>query len=899
MNSARGTWVPTLFLVVGLAGLAAVGWFWWRGDESVPPPPPIVEPPAADSIGRAVPATVHVEEARTAAGTPADAPVAAELHRFDILVVDASTQQPVADAEAYWSDQDTDAKVQQLPKAEQLALQGDPEGTAMRFGRRARSDRSGHLRLGMAGEGEMIYARAGDRFGSRYLSTLRPAPEGGYRLLLEREEGLSVRVLDAAGAPAEGVPIRLSASADENGGGAGELVASRRSDAAGMVAFVHLQQRRRIQYGQDKGREVLAFVVGVAVPGLAFEPVVVVANPPLPKEPVELRLPPTGSLRLRFLFEGTPVPGIQFTNLTVSQREEFGERPEGVTERVDDDGWAWFPWVPPGVPLFAEPWGIGMPGRIGMSSQIPPVAAGATLQHQVELGATGIVLRGRVLDPTGQPIGKESFRVEYWIDNDSGDSEVLTDARGVFLQFLGQLPEQPTAPLFEFELRSMKRSELRLSVPRRELKAGVNELGDLHFGGEPLVCQGRFEGFSSAPTNYGVSAGIEQERIHESTGEATWDWLVEPKVGVGRDGVFVARGVVEPVRYRLRVTAREYLPVAPIEFRVGQQDLVVPLRRALGLTVECLLPEGADAEHLRLDLVGGPAREPELDDPWELCSMVLYPTDNRRGHCGSTRDNVAPFQWSAVEPGTYTLQVSLLGLAEPVHTVPEIVLPPPDGNQRHLPRIDLRAVLRTVRLRLVDGAGQPVEPSGYAFLQPQAGPRWWGTTLAERDTRMLLPMGEQTVRVLGEGRRPCSLVVPAGVTSVDVKVETWPHVELSLGPGVVIPDGCDLCASATSDRPRERVPFARSGMFWWEELDAELQPADNSVSLQVGGEPERLVLGDGRHRLQIVLRRGKEEHLLQRFTPNEVVAGAPVTITLDSEELAAAAKALAGKDAAK
>lgn len=719
-------------------------------------------------------------------------------------------------------------------------------------------------------------------------------------------EGLSVRVLDAAGAPAEGVPIRLSASADENGGGAGEHVATGRSDAAGMTAFVNLQQHRRIQYGQDEGREVLAFVVGVAVPGLGFEPVVVVAKPPLPKEPVELRLPPTGSLRLRFLFEGAAMPGLSSVALRAGSEQSAETHDLHVSEVVDDEGWALFRWLPPGVPLLAAPQGFRL-GSQARPSEIPLVAPGALLQHQVELGSSWVAVRGRLLGPNGQPLAKESFLVEYkidnasgyWIDNDIRDSEVLTDARGVFLQFLGQLSEQPTAPLFEFELRSMKRSELRLSVPPRELKAGVNELGDLHFGGEPLVCQGRFEGFSSAPTNYGVSARIEQERIHETTGEATWDWLVEPKVGVGRDGVFVARGVVEPGRYRLRVTAREYLPVAPIEFRVGQQDLVVPLRRALGLTVECLLPEGADAEHLRLDLVGGPAREPELDDPWELCSMVLYPTDNRRGHCGSTRDNVAPFQWSAVEPGTYTLQVSLLGLAEPVHTVPEIVLPPPDGNQRHLPRIDLRAVLRTVRLRLVDGAGQPVEPSGYAFLQPQAGPRWWGTTLAERDTRMLLPMREQTVRVLGEGRRPCSLVVPAGVTSVDVKVETWPHVELSLGPGVVIPDGCDLCASATSDRPRERVPFARSGMFWWEELDAELQPADNSVSLQVGGEPERLVLGDGPHRLWLVLRRDQDERVLQRFSPSEVVAGAPVTITLDAAELAEAAKALAPKEAPK
>ncbi|MBL8738374.1 MAG: Ig-like domain-containing protein [Planctomycetes bacterium] len=891
MNSARATWVPTLFLTLGLVGLAAVAWYWWRGEQSAPPPPPIVDRSAPDPAGRAVPATVHVEEARTAAGTPADAPVAAELHRFDILVVDAATQQPVADAEAYWSDRDTHARVQLLPKAEQVALQGDPEGTAQRFGSRARSDRSGHLRLGMAGQGGWIYARAGDRFGSLVLSTLRPPPDGGYQLLLEREEGLSVRVLDAAGAPAEGVPIRLSASADENGGGAGERVASGRSDAAGMATFVHLQQHRRLQDGQDEGTEVLAFVVGVAIPGLAIEPAVVKAKPPLPKEPIELRLPPTGSLRLRFLFEGKPVPGIFSANLTASQREEFGERPAGVRERVGDDGWVWFPRVPPGVPLFAEPSGIGM--SVMPSNQIPAVAAGTLLQHQVELGASGMVLRGRLLDPTGQPIGKESFLVEYGIDNGGGGSQgVLSDERGVFLQFLGQLSKKSTAQLTKFELRSMKRFELRLTVPTRELQAGVNELGDLHFGGEPLVCQGRFEGLTQLPTNYGVLATIEQERIHRTTGEATWHALEQPKVGVGRDGVFVARGVVEPGRYRLRVAAREYLPVAPIEFRVGQQDLVVPMRRGLGLTVECLLPDGAGDEQIQLDLVGGPAREPVLDDP-----SAYFPSDNRRGHCWSTRDSLALFQWSAVEPGTYALHVSLLGLAEPVHTVPEVVLPAPDGGERHLPRIDLRSVLRVVQLRLVDAAGQPATPDGYAFLQPQAGPRWLGTIVDHNNAAVLVPTAAQPLLLVGDGHRPCSLSVAPGQSIVDVHVEPWPHVELLLGPGVTIPEGCKLAAYTKTQRVREPVPF--KAIFRSQStggaLDRELQVSSGYAELRAAGEPARLELGDGPRQLGLVLRRGGEQRVLQRFTPSEVVAGAPVTITLDHEELADAAKALAAK----
>ncbi|MFO1030097.1 MAG: hypothetical protein U1F60_03370 [Planctomycetota bacterium] len=886
------------YLVLGVLAMALIlGLWWWQRGDAVAPPtstPREAEPSTAEPSKPAAAATATPEPARSAAveaaGNPTAAP--AELHRFDILVVDAATQQPVADAEAYWSDADTYAKVQQLPKAEQLALQGDGEGAARRFGPRARSDGSGRLRVAMAGQGGWLYARAGDRYGSLVLSTLRPPPDGGYRLPLEREEVLSARVLDSAGASAEGVPVRLWASADANGVEARESVATRRSDAAGLVAFEHLQQQRRIEYGPHEGREALAFVVGVAIPGMAVESVVVDTKQPLPKEPIELRLPPTGALRVRFTFQGAPIPGTHSVRLHARSRN-VDDANQNIDAPVDEDGWALFPRLPPGVPLFVDPSGFGM--AFGDGHEIPPVAAGGLLQHQVELATVAVVLRGRVLGPDGQPLAKQSFSVAYGVDSGGGNEGVLTDERGVFLHFLRGPAKQPAVALTRYELRSFTRQELRLGLPPRELQLGVNELGDLRFGGEPLVCGGRFEGFTVSQWNYGVVASIERERIHRDSGTATWQRLEQPQVGVGRDGVFAAHGVVEPGRYRLRVAAREYLPVAPIEFRLGQGDLSVPLRRGLGLTVDCLLPEGAGAEHIHLDLVGGPAREPLLDDP-----SAYLPTDNRRGHCWSTKDSLAMFQWSAVEPGTYALQVSLPGLAAPVHTVADVVLPPPDGGEARLPTIDLRSVLRQVQLRLVDVAGQPFVPDGYAFLQPQANPMWLGTILDTSRASVLLPTSAQSVQVVGEGHRPCLVLVPADVMAFDVRVEPWARVELLLPSGSVIPEGCELLAYTLSEQARERVRFRaiQRGTSTGGELDEELQAPSASTALRAGGEPAELVVGDGPRRLGLVLRRGGEQRALRRFTPNEVVAGAPVTITLDAAELAAAAAAL-GVGAAK
>ena len=64
------------------------------------------------------------------------------------------------------------------------------------------------------------------------------------------------------------------------------------------------------------------------------------------------------------------------------------------------------------------------------------------------------------------------------------------------------------------------------------------------------------------------------------------------------------------------------------------------------------------------------------------------------------------------------------------------------------------------------------------------------------------------------------------------------------------------------------------------------------IVLQRGAPVGKVVVGDGPCTLSLYLQRGEHQRGLRRFTPNVVVAGAPVTITLDAAEVAAVAAAL-------
>ncbi|MFN7590874.1 MAG: hypothetical protein ACK501_06115 [Planctomycetota bacterium] len=881
MKKARETLWLSLVALVLLLSL----WWWQRGDYAVPLP--VETPPVANDAAptAAVPANTGAPEPERSAAVDATAPTpkAAATATFDLLVVDAATQQPVADAEAFWSDATTRERVKQLPKEQARELWDSQELMAQQFGRRARSDRDGRLRVVADKQGCQVFARAGDRYGEISIYANNPPPEGGHRLLLARDEQLRVRVLDAAGQPAERVRVGLSFGTEASSGANSSLDTYASTDAEGVATLAHLQQLRMNRRGLDASHATTGCVVGIAIPGLPATPVVVAPSEPLPTEPIELHLPPTASLRVRCTVAGLPMHGLDRVRVHEGAERSSRTANLGADERVDDDGWAWFRWLPAELPLFATPVGPNVP--FAQPTALPPLVVGELVEHHIDFASGAVVLRGRLLDSAGAPMANTSLLLQYDFGEGGGLGNLRTDPEGRFLHVSPLPAKTESQPLVRFELMPLDRQELRLAVTPRDLHAGLNELGDLHFGGEPLVCAGRLDGYEAR--THGAWMVLQRQDTDPRTGAMEWRSLGQPEVGIGQGGVFAARGRLAPGRYRLSIVAREYLPVPPLEFALGQQDLVVPMRRAEALEVVCLLPQNIDADQLVLDLVGGPART------WIPEDHGAYgrPADNRRGYAMRAKNDAATFQWSAVEPGTYTLRAAVLGGSEAALEVANVIVPASSGGDPRLAPLDLRGSLRLVALQVLDPRGDEVGNGAHLFLEPQANPRHWsGALLLGRSARALLPVHSQSVLVVRDGCRPTKAVVPADVAEFAVRIEPWPRVELALADPTLLPEGCELRLYASPAASRQTGSFSVRGHSG--ELESWFRPDASMIVLQRGAPVGKVVVGDGPCTLSLYLQRGEHQRGLRRFTPNVVVAGAPVTITLDAAEVAAVAAAL-------
>lgn len=903
MKRSRGILLAACALV---AVASLLLWWTWRGEPSVAPPGPETgtnTPAVAASEPQAPPDPV-VEPARTVALDPtahAAAPAVPELLWIDLRVVDAASSEPVADAEVFWNDAASDRHVQQLPKAEAQRYERDPEQKARRFGRRARSDRDGRLRLAMEPRGGRIYATAGDRYGERFVSAATQVPAEGHVLRLERDAGLAVRLGDANGRPVAAIPIGLAVRAD-GGAAEGRTVLRDTTDAAGLVRFAHLQQLHTIGSGPDQGKAVVAFVVHVLAPGLAVEPVVVDATVPLPKEPIALRLPSTGSLRLRFLLGEEPFPGVAAATVHIGPLGEGDGRGRRVEASVGADGFASFGSLPFDTPLFARPSGPKV--DVAGWSELPRLTGPGEPSHDVDLARDAVVLRGRLLDAAGTPLADQRFELDYETNRGGGTGRGSTDAQGGFVYFLSRSGGAPLQ-LLRGTLETAT-GGANLAPPPRWFQVGVNELGDVPCHGKPplpdhpVLVAGRIEGDPVAPE----SVRLHIENGLDRAGRLLWREIPTPSSPVGADGRFELRATVEPGRYRLLARAPGMVPLEPIEFAVGATDLVVPMRVGYQLAASCWLPENAPRDSVVLELARGPGSPAHPSGSAGRAPMGL------RGNALVAPGGRVDTFWSGVERGTYSLVVRLGGVADPLLVIPDVLVPGPKGGDARLGSIDLRPMLQLVTLRVLDRAGRPFldDPLrefvryGYVVMdsQPQDGKSVF--EVRTRDACLLVPRTVPAVWFATLGFRP-QWVPLTGANPIDVRLEAWPRVALRLATGTVLPDGCEVVVRSVAERAPagrlELVPGVGFDERSFVRLEKLMQPYDEFAVLR-GPDREALLEFD-RWAPEIQLRRGDRTYALLRSVLTdwpEARTGRGVTIAPDRDELAAAAAAL-GVGAAK
>lgn len=883
-------------LALAVLGVAAALWFALLGGGAALPPAPAFEPaptvasPAGREVsaapGAAVGSAVDPEERLPLHGSPtASPPIPDDALWIDVLVVDKATQQPVPGAEAVWDD-GSSTSGRRLSSREVTLFWRARDQLAGERGWRGRTDAAGRLRVHVGNDLMQVFVRAGSRYGEGYWSRTTLPPGRMPRLELEEDRTLFVRVRDANGAPAAGVPVSLhqiEPDATERTSYGGE----RPTDATGIVAFRHVQALQVWPWGRFLGQPVEEWHVYIELPGLDLPPIRVDAQAP-PHEPIDVQLPPTGRLRARVTLDGMAVPGLPRIGLTVDPKEDRYAIGGICFASADNDGWARFPHVPLGKTFL-------LTLRItGGECALPLV--GPTRPHEevvvaFDLASMVATVVGRVFDERGQPVAGD-LSAEFEVAGSRGRTTISTDGSGRFTWLLRHkenenAPPPRTLSRLRLVLARTDAPTASVEVPPREVVRGRNDLGDLRLATAPLVVGGRFEWDSPGPGRAWIA--IERHApAHEPGAPEGWERVRDLQIDVQDDGAFQARGRIEPGRHRLSLQSSAHLPVDPIEFTPGTADLTIRLQRGHRLEASVLVPTGITSERLRVRIEPSEASPAPAGGPLRRIPGFVA---QRAGHEGGA----FRYEWPTLPAGSYTLVVESIADLAPFHVVEDVRVPVPAGGDDRLFRIDLRERIAVLRVRVELPPG--TKASVLAFPEPQRHPQdWHGFAVDGDEAALPLPVRSVDLLFVGTGLRPVRVPRPSGERTV--RMEPWPQVELHVRGAGDLPPGVELWALT---RPLEPwpggVPQFRTengrGSLERYLLAADARPVrDGVATVRVGDGPWRLVF-------QVALGSGPAV-ALQRPAPQLIVAGPPVEVLLPAEEVAAAVAALrAGAGAPK
>jgi hypothetical protein len=843
--------VVTVFLLLLLAG----GWLAFRGLDGPSLPPVAVAagsvdqtaPDASPLAGQGATSQSPAGQAGAAAARETVAarqsllPPPEDAQWIEIQVVDKQTREPVPSATVGWLDQRI---VEELGKRPELYLQQqgvaeDVEQLAQAFGWLGKADERGVARVQQSNN-TRVFARSGSRYGSDMFDRSRLAPDSGYVLEIEADLAIRVQVLTAAGTPAVGVLVGFVTQG--NGGKLTSLrdpgTVAQTQGPEGIAEFPH------VQYLRGKHAEALAmgqtWSVGVLAPALAGEPVPVTLDP-LPEQWLQLRLPATGHLRVRVKPQLGPTAKAIY--LYASGESEEGLRGLGSRALADGDGWARFPYLP----LDRQFLVLGF-CRTGLLQRqlVGPTVPDATLDVELAHDPDAILVAGRLLNPEWQPFADVAVTMRLAGPQQTNESYGKTDADGRFLLLSRAAGAEVEVQSIHLEVRDPAIGAWSKQLPGRMLRPGVEQLGDLVLGREPLLVSGQFL-VDGEPANPQAHLQLQRQKLRE---DRTARWINCSGEGplVRRDGYFEMRGTMVPGRYRLLVMSSDLLPVEPIEFDAGAKDLVVSVQRGATLSVRVLVPEGSRGEILAdlspMDEEAGAAKS-ERD--WGLGRS------QQLGH-----EDHAQLDWRGLQPGKYRLRFRLDGFEGVLEELADIQVPQPSPPDRRLASIDLRPRIRSQPLRLLDAEGRVVgQDDGVLLPLPMAAqgplaalPLWFGRE------GMLLPARDLELLVVVRGHQPQRLLCTGA--PLEVRLARWPTVRLRLPFLEGWPAGWTLMASL-EPRPERDTREVAVGDFdvpigelaeppaGWVEVQQQM------VALPVGEHAQRIRLRASRGEVSVDL----------------------------------------------
>ena len=846
-------------------------------------------------------------------------PLPDDARWIELLVVDKVTGSPQPDALVHWYDEsayefasrkldgngdDEDADVDGNWDETLQSLFRYGERVAGAAGWRTRADADGKARVTLGKEWTNVAVTHGALYGELNLRDNSVPPAGGYRVELVPDVAVTVRVVDERGEPCAAFPVGLAALDAANTDAVLNVsdVALAFTDAKGLATIPHLQSHcatgpeasgsvfssRRWRWGRARAPEgaappkpvwhVRALLVGSRDKGVAFDH----AAPPT--EPLELRLPPTGKLRVRAENGGKLVTDFRmaYANRSRGEHEEWNPLDRGAQAKPEADGWARFPHVALGLrfDLYADAEG-GMRG-----AHAGPTAAGQEVDAVLRSADDRIFVAGRLLTPERTPAHNVRISVRAVGEGIWMHEVAKTDGEGRFHVNLGSADEPQVAQKLWIETVVKDGMPQRGEVPGRALRNGREELGDVVLGDAPLLVAGVVLG-DGKPLAGEANLVVERQLPpQDGQREGEWRWIDGQYAHKDKDGRFVVRGPAEPGVYRLNVGSERALPHDPIPFRLGADDLKVDLRLGGKLAASALLPPKTPAEQVRFTLVpskppGSQARPMPNSLPNGMPLLGLPPGAGGQsgGQSGEHRANVevdaqgrADARWDTLPPDTYTLRIELWMQGRELASIPDVVVPPPATPDPRLVDIDLRAAVRVVQLAIRGADGKPpAECYGAAFVTNNARGDWRGEQLWEADLDLLLAPGPYELLVCVQGHRP--LPVRGDGPRVEARIEAWPQVTVRLANPPKLPEGASVRAWLVGPT----MPPAKYETAW--------SSGDRSEHLQASGEMTpfengvlRLPIGDGLHTLHLGVYNDNGGH--------EIALTPPVTVLPNQTEIA-------------
>ena len=779
-----------------------------------------------------------------------------------ITVVDKASGEPVPGASVQWYDETAH---------EHLKLDSDewdedtqmlwrmPEQLATRAGWSATADDKGVVRVTLR-EHSTVIGKHDGRFGQLQLRKNTVTPTGGHRLLLGPDRELRVRVVDDHDRPAAFVPITvLPFDAEGNPFGYFAWAAHARSDDDGMATIPHLQslvdEAAQQDGGADQQDKKLTWRVRLHLPGDERKGELVDISSP-PTEPLVLRLPTCGRVKVRAQLAGQPLAGFVMAWLSENTENRETQFDINSLQRASAEGVVLFRHVPIGRRYYVNAHQLGLGQEFA-----GPTVADQEVEVTLEPDAAAMLLRGRLLFEDRTPVATLPAQVEVRGPNVQTDQSFKTDAAGRFLVAVGSSGDDNKADTLTIKLVRKHQPPLQVEIPPRTLRAGIEDLGDLTLGTGPVVVAGRLL-VGDAPFKGQIWLRVEKEQPGNGRRTPRWNGLDELQQWTDPQGVFSIHGVVAPGRYRLTFHTGETLPIPPVEFTPGTKDLVVRIETGSPLAASLLLPEKTPSELVSATLV--PSTPPPPTPSKEKREPQLQTQPQLQA--GERHD----LQWPAVPAGSYALELRVMTQTEPLLRIADVLAPPPEGGDPRLVDIDLRGLVRRVHLNLIGPDGKPLDDAyGVAFPLGQAEQsEWVGAQFYRQPCELLVPPGPIELLVGVQGYRPQR--VACFGERVDVRLDPWPTIELVV-PGVPkLPEDVSVSISLVpvqgggDAQPRFKTQWDSGERSQW------LSVPRHAESLEQG--KATLPIGDGAYRIDLSMRGNRRYHQLQGLEPAQVMA---------------------------